>query len=58
MGAIHRAPSDYGKEGDVLTVEFTFAGLPCIGLNGGPDIADIDADDLKRKSLKPLTNVR
>ena len=36
--AIHRAPSDYpdGKEGDVLTVEFTVAGIPCIGLNGGP----------------------
>ena len=38
VGAIHRAPGDYpsGKEGDVLTVEFTVAGIPCIGLNGGP----------------------
>jgi len=38
MGAIHRAPADYpsGKAGDVLTVEFTVAGIPCIGLNGGP----------------------
>jgi hypothetical protein len=38
VGGIHRAPSDYpsGKEGDVLTVEFTVAGVPCIGLNGGP----------------------
>ena len=37
VGAIQRAPSDYpsGKEGDVLTVEFTVAGIPCIGLNGG-----------------------
>ena len=36
--AIHRAPSDYpsGKAGDVLTVEFTVCGVPCIGLNGGP----------------------
>lgn len=36
--AVHRAPGDYpsGKEGDVLTVEFTVAGIPCIGLNGGP----------------------
>ena len=36
--AVHRAPSDYpgGKKGDVLTVEFTVAGIPCIGLNGGP----------------------
>jgi predicted 3-demethylubiquinone-9 3-methyltransferase (glyoxalase superfamily) len=38
VGAIHRAPSDYpsGKAGDVLIVEFTVAGIPCIGLNGGP----------------------
>lgn len=36
--AVHRAPADYpsGKAGDVLTVEFTVAGIPCIGLNGGP----------------------
>jgi 2-polyprenyl-6-hydroxyphenyl methylase/3-demethylubiquinone-9 3-methyltransferase len=36
--AVHRAPADYpsGKKGDVLTVEFTVAGVPCIGLNGGP----------------------
>jgi predicted 3-demethylubiquinone-9 3-methyltransferase (glyoxalase superfamily) len=36
--AVHRAPSDYpaGKAGDVLTVEFTVAGVSCIGLNGGP----------------------
>ncbi len=35
--AVHRAPADYpsGKEGDVLTVEFTVYGIPCIGLNGG-----------------------
>ncbi len=37
VGAAHRAPGDYpdGKEGDVLTVEFTVMGIPCIGLNGG-----------------------
>lgn len=36
--AVHRAPADYpsGKKGDVLTVEFTVVGVPCIGLNGGP----------------------
>ena len=36
--AVQRAPSDFpaGKQGDVLTVEFTVAGIPCIGLNGGP----------------------
>jgi 2-polyprenyl-6-hydroxyphenyl methylase/3-demethylubiquinone-9 3-methyltransferase len=35
--AVHRAPGDYpaGKEGDVITVEFTVAGIPCLGLNGG-----------------------
>ena len=36
--AVHKAPSDYpgGKKGDVLTVEFTVVGIPCLGLNGGP----------------------
>lgn len=36
--AVHHAPGDYpdGKQGDVLTVEFTVAGIPCVGLNGGP----------------------
>ena len=38
VNAVHRAPSDYpsGKAGDVLTVEFTVAGIACLGLNGGP----------------------
>lgn len=38
VGAVHRAPGDYpsGKEGDVLTVEFTVLGIACLGLNGGP----------------------
>ena len=36
--AVHKAPADFpsGKAGDVLTVEFTVCGVPCIGLNGGP----------------------
>ena len=36
--AVHRAPGDFpgGKQGQVLTVEFTVVGVPCIGLNGGP----------------------
>ena len=40
LGAVHRAPSDNpsSKEGDVLTVEFSVLGIPCIGLNGGPGI--------------------
>ncbi|MGE0386295.1 MAG: VOC family protein [Gammaproteobacteria bacterium] len=35
--AVHTAPSDYpdGKAGNVLTVEFTVLGVPCIGINGG-----------------------
>ena len=38
VGTIFRAPGDCpaGKEGDVLTVEFTVVGIPCLGLNGGP----------------------
>lgn len=38
VGNVFRAPADYpsGKAGDVLTVEFTVLGIPCIGLNGGP----------------------
>ena len=36
--AVFRAPSDYpsGKAGDVLTVDFSVLGIPCVGLNGGP----------------------
>src|SRR4051812_19730271 len=35
---VHPAPGDFhsGKKGDVLTVEFTVMGIPCLGLNGGP----------------------
>ncbi|PMR72530.1 VOC family protein [Billgrantia endophytica] len=38
LDAVHRAPGDYpaGKEGSVLTVEFTVLGVACLGLNGGP----------------------
>src|SRR5947209_12005076 len=38
VGAVHRAPGDFpsGKKGDVLTVDFTVLGIPCLGLNGGP----------------------
>ena len=36
VGTVHRAPSDFpgGKVGQVLTVEFTVYGVPCLGLNG------------------------
>jgi predicted 3-demethylubiquinone-9 3-methyltransferase (glyoxalase superfamily) len=44
-GAVHRAPSDFpgGKQGDVLTVEFTVLGIKCIGLNGGPNFPHTEA---------------
>jgi len=38
VAAVHKAPGDFpgGKEGQVITVEFTVLGIPCLGLNGGP----------------------
>ena len=43
--AVHRAPGDYpdGRQGAVLTVDFTVAGIPCIGLNGGPRFTHSEA---------------
>jgi predicted 3-demethylubiquinone-9 3-methyltransferase (glyoxalase superfamily) len=43
--AVHKAPADYpsGKAGDVLTVEFTVLGIPCLGLNGGPQFKQSEA---------------
>ncbi|HRP09088.1 MAG TPA: VOC family protein [Gemmatimonadales bacterium] len=45
VGAVLRAPGDYpsGVQGDVLTVEFTVLGIPCIGLNGGPEFKQSEA---------------
>ncbi len=45
VGAIMRAPNDFpsGKKGDVLTVDFTVMGIPCIGLNGGPEFTPNEA---------------
>jgi predicted 3-demethylubiquinone-9 3-methyltransferase (glyoxalase superfamily) len=45
VGAVHRAPGDYpdGKSGDVLTVDFTVAGVACVGLNGGPQFKHSEA---------------
>jgi predicted 3-demethylubiquinone-9 3-methyltransferase (glyoxalase superfamily) len=45
VGAIVRAPSDFpaGKEGDVIVVEFRVAGVPCVGLNGGPNFKQSEA---------------
>ena len=43
--AVHKAPGDFpgGKEGAVLTVEFTVLGIPCVGLNGGPVFKQTEA---------------
>jgi predicted 3-demethylubiquinone-9 3-methyltransferase (glyoxalase superfamily) len=43
--AVHKAPGDFpgGKEGDVLTVDFTVCGVPCLGLNGGPEFKHSEA---------------
>jgi predicted 3-demethylubiquinone-9 3-methyltransferase (glyoxalase superfamily) len=45
VGATHRAPADFpsGKKGDVLVVEFTVMGIPCIGLNGGSEFKHNEA---------------
>lgn len=45
VNAVHRAPGDFpgGHEGDVLTVDFTVLGIPCIGLNGGPVFPQTEA---------------
>ena len=45
VGTVYRAPADYpsGKKGDVITVSFTVAGIPCIGLNGGPAFQQSEA---------------
>lgn len=45
VNAVHHAPSDYpaGKQGDVLTVEFTVMGIPCLGLNGGSGMSHSEA---------------
>jgi len=45
VGAVHRAPGDYpsGQQGDVLVVEFTVMGIPCVGLNGGPTFPHTEA---------------
>ena len=45
VGAVHRAPGDFpsGKKGDALMVEFTVMGIPCLGLNGGPQFKHSEA---------------
>ena len=45
VDAVHHAPADYpgGRQGDVLTVQFTVLGLPCLGLNAGPAFPHTEA---------------
>ena len=45
VGTVLRAPGDYpdGRQGDILTVEFTVAGIACVGLNGGPHFTHNEA---------------
>jgi 2-polyprenyl-6-hydroxyphenyl methylase/3-demethylubiquinone-9 3-methyltransferase len=45
VGKVHRAPGDSpgGRKGDVLTVDFTVCGIPCMGLNGGPQFKHSEA---------------
>ena len=43
--SVQHAPSDYpaGRAGDVIVVEFSVCGIPCIGLNGGPQFKPDEA---------------
>lgn len=43
--AVHRAPADFpgGKKDQVITVDFTVCGIPCMGLNGGPTFPHSEA---------------
>ena len=45
VDAVHKAPGDYpsGKEGDVITVDFTVMGIPSMGLNGGAEFKHNEA---------------
>ena len=45
VGRVIHAPGDFpdGKAGDPLVVEFTVMGIPCVGLNGGPQFRQTEA---------------
>lgn len=45
VDAVRKAPADFpgGKQGQVLTVEFTVLGIPCVGINGGPTFTQSEA---------------
>ena len=45
VSAVHMAPGDFpdGKKGQILTVEFTVIGIPCMAINGGPHFKQSEA---------------
>lgn len=45
VDSVNRAPGDFpsGVEGQVITVQFTVLGIPCLGLNGGPAFPQTEA---------------
>ena len=45
VGTIYKAPDNFpdGKKGQILTVEFTVCGIPCMGINGGPMFKQTEA---------------
>ena len=63
VGAVLHAPGDYpaGKQADVLTVEFTVMGIPCLGLNGGPafkhSAARLTLPMLRLPLLRPVARI-
>jgi predicted 3-demethylubiquinone-9 3-methyltransferase (glyoxalase superfamily) len=60
VNAVHLAPGDYpsGKQGDVLTVEFTVMGIPCLGLNGGPVFKHTEAFSFQVATADPAETDR
>ena len=45
VGKVSNAPADNpsAKQGEPITVEFTVLGIPCLGLNGGPNFKQSEA---------------
>ena len=45
VGAVMHAPGDFpsGTQGEVLVVNFTVLGIPCMGLNGGAQFRQSEA---------------
>jgi 2-polyprenyl-6-hydroxyphenyl methylase/3-demethylubiquinone-9 3-methyltransferase len=45
VDAVHRAPGDFpgGVKDQVLTVQFTVMGIPCLAINGGPAFTQSEA---------------